>query len=120
MALAPEGLDAWRRGDLSHVESMLDPHATWRWWEPGEWDCANRDDIVLTLRDRHEQGFGRGEMEFLDGGPGAMIVVSHPREVGGEEWPEETATVLSFQGEKIVALQDYRTRAQAIAATSSP
>jgi ketosteroid isomerase-like protein len=118
LALAQEGLAAWRRGDLSYVESMLDPGATWRWWEPGEWDCANRDDIIRTLRERHEQGFGRGEMEFVDGGPGIVIVVSRPRMIGGEDWPEETATVISFRGEKIVAMQDYPTRADAVAAST--
>ena len=116
LALAHEGLEAWRRGDLSRVESMLDPRATWRWWEPGEWDCASRDDIIRTLRERHEQGFGRAGMELVDGGSGAVIVVSHPREVAGDEWPEEVATVLSFEGEKIVAMRDYPTRAEALAA----
>ncbi len=116
LALAEQGLDAWRRGDLARVEEMLAPDATWRWWEPGEWDCASRDDIVRTLRERYEQGFGRAEMDFVDGGRGRVIVVSHPREVGGEDWPEEAATVLSFEGEKVVSMQDYRTRDEALAA----
>ena len=119
LALAQEGLDAWRRGDFAAVEAMLAPDATWRWWEPGEWDCANRDDILRTLRERYEQGFGRAEMEFVDGGPGAVIVVSHPSEVGGPEWPDEAATVLSFDGEKVVAMQDYRTRDEALAAVAA-
>jgi hypothetical protein len=92
LTLAKEGLEAWRQGDFGSIESLLDPGATWRAFEPGEWDCVNRDDILRTLRERHEQGFARGELEVLDGGPEAVIVVSHPRDIGGEEWPEETAT----------------------------
>ncbi len=115
-AVAEEGLEAWRRGDFARVEAMLAPDATWRSWVPGGWDCASRDEILQTLRERYEQGFGRAEMDFLDGGPGAVVVVSHPSEIGGEDWPEEAATVLSFEGEKIVSMQDYRTRDEALAA----
>ncbi|MDQ3867331.1 MAG: nuclear transport factor 2 family protein [Actinomycetota bacterium] len=118
VALAREGLAAWRRGDFARVEAMLAPDATWRWWEPGEWDCANREEILRTLRERYEQGFGKADMEFVDGGPDAVIVVSHPSEIGGEEWPKEAATVLSFEGDKVVEMQDYRTRDEAAAAIS--
>jgi ketosteroid isomerase-like protein len=118
LRLTKEGLEAWRQGEFSAIESMLDPGATWRSFEPGEWDCENRDDILRTLRERHEQGFARGELEVVDGGPDAVIVVSHPRDIGGEDWPEETATVISFRDAKIVALQDYRTRNEAVAAVS--
>ena len=116
VALARSGLEAWRRGDLDAVEEMLARDATWRWFESGEWDCDSREEILGRLRERYEQGFGRGEMELVDAGPGAVIAVSWPREVGGEEWPAETATVISFRDDKIVFMQDYRTRDEAIAA----
>jgi hypothetical protein len=63
-------------GDLSVIEAMLDPDATWRWFEPGEWDCESRDDIVRTLRERYEQGFAQGRMELVDAGPGRVVAVS--------------------------------------------
>ena len=116
VALARNGLEAWRRGDLDALEKMLAPDATWRWFEPGEWDCDSREEILGMLRERYEQGFGRGETELVDAGPGAVIAVSRPREVGGDEWPEETATAISFREDKIVSMQDYRTRDEAIAA----
>ena len=119
LALAREALEAWRRGDFSRVEALLEPRATWHWWEAGDWDCTNRDDIIRTLRERYEQGFGRADMELVDGGAGGVIVVSHPSEIGGDEWPEESATVLSFEGEKIVAMKDYPTRDEALAAVGS-
>jgi ketosteroid isomerase-like protein len=98
------------------IEEMLDPSATWRWFEPGDWDCENREDIVRTLRERYDQGFGEGRMELVDGGPGKVIAVSRPREIGGEEWPAETATVISFREGKVVSMKDYRTRDEALAA----
>src|SRR5919199_4516434 len=116
LALVEEGLEAWRSGDFSRVESMLHPNATWRWWQPGEWDCLNRDDVLRTLRYRYEHGFGRAETEFVDGGPGTVIVVSHPSDIGGAEWPDEMATVIAFEGEKIATMQDYPTREDALAA----
>jgi hypothetical protein len=117
MQLAREGLEACRRGDFEAVKSMLEPSATWRWFEPGEWDCENRDDIMGTLRERHAQGFAKGDLEFIDRGSERVIVVSYPSRIGGEEWPDETATVLSFHNGKVVDMQDYRTRDDAIAAT---
>lgn len=119
LTLAKEGLDAWRRGDLSVIEKMLDPMATWRWFEPGEWDCENREDIVRTLGERYEQGFAKGRMELVDAGPGRVIAVSWPRELGGDEWPAETATVISFRDGKVVSMQDYRTRDDALAAAEA-
>ena len=116
MAVASEGLDAWRRGDFETLERMLDPAVEWRWFEPGDWDCRSRDDVMRTLRERYEQGFAKGELEFREGGEDAVIVVSHPSKVGGAEWPDETATVMRFREGKIVSMQDYRTEAEALAA----
>ena len=48
-----------------------------------------------------------------------MIVLSHPKAVGGPEWPEETATVIRFRGGKVVSMQDYRSEAEALAAVET-
>lgn len=88
--IARQGLEAWRRGDFKAIEGILDPAVEWHWFEPGEWDCHGRDDVMRTLRERYEQGFAKGDLEFRDGGEGAVIVVSHPSKIGGSEWPEET------------------------------
>jgi ketosteroid isomerase-like protein len=119
LAIVQKGLRTWQRGDFGVVESLLDPAATWHWFEPGEWDCENREQVVERLRERYEQGFGRGRTELVDAGPGTIIAISWPREIGGAGWPEETATVLSFRDERIVSMQDYRTRDEALAALSS-
>ena len=116
LTLVSNGLEAWRQGDLGEVEALLDPAATWHGVEPGEWDCANREEVVGTLRERYEQGFGRARMELVDGGPGKVIAVSWPREIGGDEWPDEAATVISFRDERIVSMQDYASRDEALAA----
>src|SRR5712691_11656100 len=73
-------------------------------------------DVMQTLRERYEQGFAKGELEFRQGGEDAVVVVSHPSAIGGSEWPEETATLMRFREGKVVSMQDYRTEAEALAA----
>jgi len=114
MAVATEGLEAWRNGDFETLERILDPDVEWRSFEPGEWDCRNREDVMRTLRERYEQGFAKGRLEFKDGGENAIIVVSHPSEIGGPEWPDETATLMRFRQARVVSMQDYRTESEAV------
>jgi hypothetical protein len=116
LELARQGLEAWRRGDLETVEQILDPSVTWGWFEPGEWNCGDRDDVMRTLRERYEQGFAKGELSFRRAGEDSVIVVAHPSAIGGPEWPSETATLMKFRGELVVSMQDYPTEAEAIAA----
>jgi ketosteroid isomerase-like protein len=113
-AIASDGLEAWRRGDFETLERLLDPGVEWCWFEPGQWDCDNRDDVMQVLRERYEQGFAKGRLEFHEGGPDALIVVAHPSEIGGDEWPAEVATVMRFRDGKVVSMQDYPTVAEAL------
>jgi hypothetical protein len=114
--IALEGLEAWRKGDFGTVEEILDGNVVWHAIEPGEWDCHGRDEVMQTLRERYEQGFAKGDLQFRDGGEHAVIVVAHPSEIGGSEWPSEIATVMKFRNERVVSMQDYRTEAEALAA----
>ena len=116
LASAREGFAAWQAGDFATLEALLDPGVQWRWFEPGDWDCRDRKDVMARLRERFEEGFVRGEVEFLDGGEDSIIIVAHPAAIGGDEWPSETATVVWFRDGKVVRMQDYRTREDALAA----
>jgi ketosteroid isomerase-like protein len=111
--LARAGLYAWTRGDFEALENLLAPDATWRAVEPGEWDCESREEVLRTLRDRYEQGFTMGPFELVEGVPGKVILVSHPAKVGGPEWPEEKAMVVTFRDGRVVAMQDCSTLADA-------
>jgi ketosteroid isomerase-like protein len=110
---ARDGLAAWKRGDFEALEELLAPDATWHAVEPGEWDCNSRDDILRTLRERHEEGFTLGPFELVEVEPGTVILVSHPAETGGEQWPEETAIAITFRAGKVFSMQDYATLADA-------
>jgi len=53
------------------------------------------------------------QLEFVDGGEESVIVVAHPAAIGDEEWPDETATVITLREGKVVDLPgppDERTR----------
>jgi ketosteroid isomerase-like protein len=116
VAIATEGLAAWRRGDFDAVEAILDPRVEWQAIEPGEWDCHGRDDVMRTLRERYEQGFARGELLLSEAGTNTVIAHSHPSAIGGPEWPDETATVMQFEAGAVVSMQDYATKAEALVA----
>jgi ketosteroid isomerase-like protein len=113
LELARAGLAAWKRGDFEALEELLAPEASWRTVEPGEWDCESRDDILRTLRERYEEGFTKGSIELIEGGPGTIILLSRPAEVGGHDWPEVTAIAITFRAGKVVAMQDHPTLADA-------
>jgi ketosteroid isomerase-like protein len=112
---ARRGFSAWQQGDFDTIEAMLDPAVKWHWFEPGDWDCDSRVDVMRTLKQRHQEGFARSSLEFVDAGPEAVIVVAHPREIGGADWPAETAAVIRFRDGKVISMQDYRTREDAVA-----
>jgi hypothetical protein len=68
------------------------------------------------LRERYEQGFARIDIAFEAAGDETVIAVSRPAEIGGPEWPSETATVLEFRDGCVVSMQDYASRTDACAA----
>jgi ketosteroid isomerase-like protein len=115
-AVAEEGFDAWRRGDFGALEQMFAADVEWRWFEPGDWDCHNRKEVMRTLRQRHAAGFAQGRLNIQDAGSDVVVVTAHPSEIGGPEWPHETSTVIRFRNGKVVSMQDYRTEAEALAA----
>ncbi|MDP9223437.1 MAG: hypothetical protein M3P18_06200 [Actinomycetota bacterium] len=119
MDTARRGFEAWQRGDFETIEAILDAHVQWRWFEPGDWDCQSREDVMRTLRERYEQGFGGSQLEFVETGDDAVIVVAHPRAVAGDDWPEEAATIITLRHDKVVEMQDYPTREEALAAVST-
>jgi ketosteroid isomerase-like protein len=116
LTVAQQGFDAWRRGDFDALEAIFAADVEWCWFEPGDWDCHNRDDVMRTLRQRHAAGFAEGRLNFHDAGSGVVVVTAHPSEIGGPEWPDETSTVIRFREGKVVSMHDYRTETEALAA----
>jgi hypothetical protein len=55
-------------------------------------------------------------LNFRDAGSDVVVVTAHPSEIGGQEWPDETSTVIRFHEGKVVSMQDYPTEAEALTA----
>src|SRR5690348_17367319 len=109
--LVAKGLRAWTQGDLDTLETILDPAVTLRWITPGDWDCNGRDDVMRLLRERHAEAAPQrpAEIEYLDAD---TVVVSTPAP-GPHGTP---ATRITISNGVVVAMQQYATRHDAIAA----
>ena len=116
LTIAEQGFEAWRRGDFEALEQIFAPDVEWRWFEPGDWDCHSREDVMRTLRQRHAAGFAEGRLNLRAAGPDVVVATAYPSEVGGSEWPDETSTVIRFRDGNVVSMQDYRTETEALAA----
>jgi ketosteroid isomerase-like protein len=105
------GLDAWTRGDLDALEAVLDPDVTLGWIEPGDWDCTGREQVMQLLRRRSAEG-RTGEprrLERVDART-VLVVPERPGPYGA------AVTRISIAHGKVVAMRQYATRNQALAA----
>ena len=109
--LVQRGLDAWTRGDLDALEAVLDPDVTLGWIEPGEWDCAGREQVMQLLRERAAEGRTNDprRVERVD----EHTIVVSPEQPG--PYGAATTRIRIAQG-KVVAMRQYATRDQALAA----
>jgi ketosteroid isomerase-like protein len=122
--LAREGYEALMRGEVEVVKNLLAPDLTWHWWEHGPWDCHSREDAIAVIRDRLDQRAVGELTEVTEVEPDQVLVVSRTRpdsEVRPEDLglaPDhlETANLITFSDGKVVAMHDYRTKAEAIEA----
>ena len=117
MEKARVGLQAWQDGDLSALEELLDPEVRLYWWEPGDWDCHSRDDVLRLLAQRRKEGVSRAEVELIDAGEDVLVSVSHTVDRPG--WPDESATVIRFRDGKAIEMRQFKSRAEALTAAAS-
>ena len=105
-------MDAYDRADFERLAEVYDVNAPWIGTEPGEWDCKNRDDIFA----RFIQGMDAGihvEFDEMRSTSTRVILETHVEESG------PIVSVFTFEGRRIVHVQDYDTMEAAEAATSS-
>jgi ketosteroid isomerase-like protein len=110
--LAREGYEALMRGEANVVEDLMAPDLTWHWWEHGPWDCHSRDEAMALIRERMGQR-AIGELtEATEVADGRVVVVTRTGHV-------ESATLVTFRDDKVVAMHAYRTKADALDAARS-
>jgi len=109
-------IDAIRRQDIEAVKERMDPDVVHR----GVADhllCSDRDEVLDNVRhrmDRRDAGITR--LELTDAGDKALLYVEGPefREIGGEALDGNLSVVFTVRDGKIVEMQDYRSRQEAL------
>ena len=117
LEMARSGLEAWHRGDVDALAPLLDPDVELTWWEPGEWDCHSRDDVLRLLAQRRSEGVNRAEVELIDAGEDVLVSVSHT--VDRPDWPDEPATVIRFRDGKAIEMRQFKSREEALTAAAT-
>lgn len=104
----------YRTGAVDPLEGRLAPVVTWQGVEP-DLICRNRDEVMHVFRSQARESFRLDYLEVIDG---EVTVVLCLRSVDSSD-PEQTADifqVFTFEDDRIVRMQDFRSRDDAIRA----
>jgi ketosteroid isomerase-like protein len=113
---ARSALANWQEGDLSALEPLLVPAVELLWWEPGDWDCHGREEVLALLSERKKQGLGDAEVELTEAG-GYVLVVSRATTVrDGPQAGTRPATVVTFRDGKVISMRQFHSRKEALVA----
>jgi limonene-1,2-epoxide hydrolase len=113
-------MDAMRRGDLDEVKRWLDPDVSWR----GVRDaaiCRSRDEVLEMLQGSLEGRLGADAVELIAGDGAAVLGAKVPglAEIGGVELRGQLFNVFRVGCGRIIAVEDYARREQALAAAGA-
>jgi ketosteroid isomerase-like protein len=114
--LVDEALRAWTRGDLDAFEQALAPDVELLWFEPGDWDCRGREQVMSLLRRRLAEGRPVFEVRIEDVDAETLVVSAMRPEKRRGPGEGAIATRVRLRDGLIAYLQQYRTRAEALAA----
>lgn len=103
MARVREALSALERGDLDAVDALMAEDVRWTGTPPGPGDCLNRTEVRQMLASWHEEGAMRPAQVF------AVDVQRVGVAMSGDG--VETVHVLTFAGDRVIAVQACRDRA---------
>jgi len=106
-----------RRGDFDAAAALLDPEVTWQGLRE-EWVCHGREDVLDTFRWGLEQRREIDALEFTRAGDQVVLGARGPSitEVMGEPLGGQIFNVFTLRESRIVRIDDYRHRAEALAA----
>jgi len=112
---------ALRRGDFDAAAGLLDPDVTWQGLRE-DWVCHGCEEVIETFRwgleERREIDaleFTRRDEQVVMGARGLSIT-----EVGGEPLEGQIFNVFTLRDGRIVRIDDYRRRAEALSAAGIP
>ena len=110
-------LDAMRRDDVEAVKTWLDPEVTWR--SVGNAAvCRDREEVLEMLEGSLEGRLGADAIELIAGEGCAVLGAKVPglAEIGGTDVRGQLFSVFRVGCGRIVAVEDYARRGEALAA----
>jgi ketosteroid isomerase-like protein len=112
---------ALRRGDFDAAAALLDPDVSWHGLRE-EWVCHGREEVIDTFRWGLEARREIDALEFTRGGDRVVIGVRGPSitEVGDEPLEGQIFNVFTLRDGRIVRIDDFRGRGEALAAAGVP
>jgi ketosteroid isomerase-like protein len=114
-------LYARRSRDLARLESQLDPDVVHQ-GVTSELVCNNRDEVLTNVRRSFaREDFGVDRLELIDAGDRVVVGLGGPRfrEVPGAALNGQIHIVYTIRDGRIVRMDDYLTRSDAIAAAGT-
>jgi limonene-1,2-epoxide hydrolase len=113
-------LDAMRRSDFEEVERWLDPEVIWRDVHDAA-VCRNRDEVLEMLQGSLEGRLGADAVEVVAGDGAAVLGAKVPSlgEIAGVEVRGQLFNVFRVGCGRIMAVEDYAHRAEALAAAGA-
>jgi ketosteroid isomerase-like protein len=108
-------LGALRRGDFEAATGLLAPDVSWQGLRP-EWVCHGREEVIDTFRWGLERRREIDALEFTRGGEHVVLGARGPN-IGPEEEPlGQIFNVFTLRDGRIVRIEDYRVRGEALTA----
>jgi ketosteroid isomerase-like protein len=98
----------------------MDPQVEWLWYEPGASDCHDRKKVLATLFERQREGVVSGLNNVVAVDERVLVEVTGPRL---QQWglPQgQACMVVTIREGRIVRMQDYPSRADALAGAGLP
>ena len=111
-------LNARRSRDIARLESQLDPRVVHQGILP-ELVCNNRQEVLENVqRGFSRDDFGVDRLELIDAGERVLVGLAGPRfrEVPWAPLNGQIYVVYTIREGRIVRMEDFLTRAQAVAA----
>jgi len=118
LALIFDHLNARRSRDLARLESQFDPHVVHQGVLP-ELVCNNRQEVLENVqRGFSGDDFGVDRLELIDAGERVVVGLAGPRfrEVHWAPLNGQIYVVYTIREGRIVRMEDFLTRAEAVAA----
>jgi ketosteroid isomerase-like protein len=111
---------ALRRADFGAAAGFLDPDVTWQGLRE-EWACRGREEVLDTFRWGLEERREIDALEFTRGANKVAMGARGPNitEVGGEPLEGQIFNVFTLRDGRIVRIDDYRRRGEALAAAGA-